>query len=61
MKQRPIINLTDRAENAKFKSQGEIIDATGQDWTLQAFLKVRSVFGEAEPQVLNEWVKLTAR
>lgn len=60
VKQRPITNVTDRAVNFKVKSRGEVTDETGQAWTLQAFLKVHDVFGEEEPQVLNEWVKLTA-
>jgi hypothetical protein len=59
VKQRPIINETARALNFKVKSRGEVTDATGQDWTLQAFIKVRDVFGEPEPQVFNQWVKLT--
>jgi hypothetical protein len=59
-KQRPITNETDSALNFKVKSQGTVTDATGQDWAMQAFIKVRDVFGEPEPQVLTEWVTLRA-
>lgn len=59
-KQRPIINVTDTAVNFKVKTRGVVTDASGQDWTMQSFIKERSVSGEAESQVLNEWVKLTA-
>ena len=59
-KQRPIINVTDSAINFKVKSQGTVTDATGQDWAMQAFIKVRDVFGQPEPQVLTEWVTLRA-
>jgi len=59
-KQRPIINVTDSALNFKVKTRGVVTDASGQDWTMQAFIKERAVFSEPEPQVLNEWVTLTA-
>ena len=59
-KQRPIINVTDSAVNFKVKTRGVVTDASGQDWTMQSFIKVRDVFGAEEPQVLNEWVTLTA-
>ena len=59
-KQRPIINGTDSGFNFKVKSQGMVTDATGQDWAMQAFVKVRDFFGEPEPQVLTEWVTLRA-
>ena len=59
-KQRPIINETDSAFNFKVKSQGVVTDATGRDWSLQAFVKVRDVFGDPEPHVLTEWVTLRA-
>ena len=59
-KQRPIINETESAGNFKVKTRGVVTDTTGQEWTLQSFIKVRGVFGAEEPQVLNEWVKLTA-
>jgi hypothetical protein len=59
-KQRPIINETDSAVNFKVKTGGVVTDASGQDWTMQSFIKVRDVFGEEEPQVLNEWVTLRA-
>jgi len=58
--QRPIINGTDRAVNFKVKTRGVVTDASGQVWTMQSFIKVREVFGAEDPQVLNEWVKLTA-
>lgn len=59
VKQRPIISSTETAGNFKVKSRGEVTDAAGRDWLLQAFVKVREVVGEQEPQVVNEWVKLT--
>ena len=59
-KQRPIINFTDSAVNVMIKTSGVVTDANGQDWTLQSFIKLREVFGAEEPQVLNEWVTLTA-
>ncbi len=59
-KQRPIINVTESAINLKVKSRGVVTDATGQDWTMQAFLKFREVFGAEDLQVLNEWVTLNA-
>jgi hypothetical protein len=58
-KQRPIINETESAVNFKVKTRGVVTDTTGQEWTLQSFIKFREVFGAEEPQVLNEWVKLT--
>jgi hypothetical protein len=61
VKQRPIINVTEDAVNFKVKSRGVVTDATGQDWTLQAFIKERDVFAAPEPQVLNEWITLTAK
>lgn len=60
-KQRPIINGTDSAINFKVKTRGVVTDSAGQDWTMQAFIKVRDVFGEDAPRVLVEWVTLTAR
>jgi hypothetical protein len=59
-KQRPIIGFTDRAVNFKVKTRGVVTDLNGQDWTMQAFFKVRDVFGAEEPQVSNEWVTLKA-
>ena len=59
-KQRPIINVTESAVNFKVKTRGVVTDTTGQEWTMQSFIKLRQVFGAEEPQVLNEWVKLTA-
>ena len=59
-KQRPIINVTASAINLKVKTRGVVTDAAGQDWTMQAFLKFREVFGAEDLQVLNEWVTLTA-
>ncbi len=59
-KQRPILHITDSAFSIKVKTRGVVTDASGQDWTMQSFLKVREVFGEEEPQVLNEWVTLKA-
>ena len=59
-KQRPIINVTASAINFKVKTRGVVTDAAGQDWTMQAFLKFREVFGAEDLQVLNEWVTLTA-
>lgn len=59
-KQRPTVSETDTAVNFKVKSQGVVTDASEQDWQLQAFIKVREIFGEPEPQVLTEWVKLRA-
>jgi hypothetical protein len=61
-KQRPIVHETESAANVKAKTRGVVTDATGQDWTMQAFTKFRVDFGAGEPQlqVLKEWVKLTA-
>ena len=59
-KQRPIINFTESAVNFKVKTRGVVTDSSGQHWTMQSFIKVREVFGEQEPQVLNEWVTLKA-
>jgi len=61
VKQRPIINFTEDAVNFKVKSRGVVTDATGQDWTLQAFIKGRDVFATPEPEVLIEWITLTAK
>lgn len=52
--------MTESAINLKVKSRGVVTDATGQDWTMQAFLKFREVFGAEDLQVLNEWVTLNA-
>lgn len=60
VKQRPIITIGDSAVNFKVKSRGEVTDATGQVWTLQAFIKERFIFADDDSQVLTEWVKLTA-
>lgn len=59
VKQRPIINGTATAVNFKVKSSGVVTDGADRDWKLQAFIKVRDVVDEPEPQVLIEWVKLT--
>ena len=59
-KQRPIVLETDSAVNVKAKTRGVVTDATGQDWTMQVFIKFRVDFGTEERKVLNEWVKLTA-
>jgi len=61
VKQRPIINFTEDAANIKVKSRGIVTDVTGQDWTLQSFLKVHDVFATPETDVLVEWVTLTAK
>lgn len=61
VKQRPIINFTEDAVNFKVKSRGAVTDVTGQDWTLQAFIKVHDVFATPETEVLVEWVTLTAK
>jgi hypothetical protein len=60
-KQRPNIQITANAVNFSVKTQGLVTDGTGQDWTLQAFIKVRDVFADPEAAVLVEWVKLTAK
>src|SRR6056297_862525 len=52
-KQRPIFNETGSAFNLHIKSQGVVTDESEQEWKLQAFLQVREVFGEPEPQVLT--------
>jgi hypothetical protein len=59
-KQRPIIHQTDSAATVKANTRGVVTDATGQDWTMQAFTKFRVDFGTEERQVLNEWVTLNA-
>lgn len=61
VKQRPIINFTENAVNFKVKSRGVVTDATGQDWTLQAFIKGHDVFATPEPEVLVEWITLRAK
>jgi hypothetical protein len=59
-KQRPILHFTDRAFSIKVKTRGVVTDASGQEWTMQSFIKLREVNGEEGPQVLNEWVTLKA-
>jgi hypothetical protein len=50
---------TDSATNFKVKSRGGATDTTGRHWTLQAFIKVPTIFDDEEPQVLDEWVRPT--
>lgn len=59
VKQRPIINFTEDSVIVKVKSRGVVTDVTGQDWTLQSFLKAN--FATPEPEILAEWIKLTAK
>ena len=59
VKQRPIINITEDAVTVKVKSRGVVTDTTGQDWTLQTFIK--GDFATPEPEISAEWVKLTAK
>jgi hypothetical protein len=59
VKQRPVINFTEDAVNLKVKSRGVVTDVTGQDWTLQAFIK--GDFATPEPEIFVEWVTLTAK
>lgn len=61
VKQRPIINVTEDAVNFKVKSRGVVTDGTGQDWTLQAFIKVHDVFSTPETETFIEWVSLKAK
>lgn len=51
---RPIINQTGTAANFKVKTRGVVADATGQEWTMQSFIKVRDIAGREQPHVLNE-------
>lgn len=59
VKQRPIINSTEDSVIAKVKSRGVVTDVTGQEWTLQSFLKAN--FATPEPEILVDWIKLTAK
>jgi len=62
-KGRPIIQRTESAANVKIKTRGVVTDATGQDWTMQAFTRFHVDFGDLgaeELTVLKEWVTLTA-
>jgi hypothetical protein len=59
VKQRPIVNFTKDSVIVKVKSRGVVTDVTGQDWTLQSFLKGN--FATPEPEILVEWIKLTAK
>ena len=59
VKQRLIINFTDDAVTVKVKSRGVVTDVTGQDWTLQAFIKGN--FATPEPEISVEWVTLKAK
>ena len=58
-KQRPIINQTENVVSFKAKTRGVVTDTTGQEWTMQSFIKLR-VVGAEEPEALSQWVKLTA-
>jgi hypothetical protein len=59
VKQRPIINITEDSVDIKVKSRGVVTDVTGQDWTLQTFIK--GDFATPEPAIQVEWIKLTAK
>ncbi len=50
VKQRPILHFTESSFSIKVASHGTVTDADGQEWAVNAFLKVRESL-DAEPVV----------